>query len=227
MGDEAEAVQALRDYVLVRRSVLPAYYLVLVVCMLGAFLAGWLARGSFIREKAPPKTLPQKPGERVLVSGQIRFRGAGGIGQPDRGAVVILLPGETLPEKPLPIEGLRPWDEDSALATQNREKIAEFGGAWGRADAQGEFNLVLPSPGRYWVLLISRHLARPRWVTEQPHRGIAELDREQLAQYFERPVDLIGPQDYRWTLEQVDTTGLQINQVFAKSEDIGLEGINR
>lgn len=227
IGDGTEALQNLEKYILVRRSALPGYYLVLVACTLGAFLGGWLARGSFVGEKTPPKVVPQERAERVLVSGQIRFLGAGGIGQPDRGAVVMLLPAERLPPKPLPVEGLRPWDEDSALALQNREKVAEFGGAWGKADAQGEFSLVLPTPGQYWVLVISRNLARPRWVTEQPHRGIAELDREQLARYFERPVDLIGPQDYRWTLEKLDATGLQINQVFTRIEQLVPEGIDR
>ncbi len=206
--------QLLSEYVLVRRAALSWYYFVLVGCTLGGLAIGWLAASSFQQPKAVDAAVKSASNERVLLSGEIRYVDGGGMGHPDAGAVVVALPAERLPDSLVPIEGLRPWDRDSAQRQRNLEKLMQHGGAWTTVDEGGQFSVVLPNAGEYWVLVISKNLARPRSLTEQPNRGIGELDLAQLSRYFERPADLIGPQEYYWSLQRVDVSGGQIHHVF-------------
>ncbi|MBC7351115.1 MAG: hypothetical protein H5U08_02045 [Thermogutta sp.] len=204
----------LSEYVLVKRAALSWYYFVLVGCTLGGLAIGWLAASSLQQPKAAGTAAKPASSEPVLLSGEIRFVDARGMGHPDTGAVVIALPAKQFPDSRVPIEGLRPWDSDSPQRQRNLEKLAEHGGAWTTVEEDGQFRLVLPETGDYWVLVISKNLARPKSVTEQPNRGIGELDLAQLSRYFERPVDLIGPQEYSWSLRSVDIGGGQIHHIF-------------
>lgn len=210
--------ETLGEFTLIGPHSLPVYYALLLLVAAGGFVAGWLiGRAGMPHEE---KRLPTTPGvaNRVLLSGHIRFAGISGEGQPDGGAVVLALPADRRPDKPLAIEGLRPWDAGSSQAIKSRERLSEIGGAWGQADENGDFHAVLPSAGRYWVLVISRNLARPAWLTAGSRRGIPELEYEQLTRYFQRPADLIGPQAFRWTLESVPISGLQINHLFVSDD---------
>ena len=220
-----DVARLLSEYVLIRRAALSWYYFVLVGCTLGGLAIGWLAASSFRQPRAVSSPANAASGERVLLSGEIRFIDAGGMGHPDTGAVVIALPARQFPDSPVPIEGLRPWDRDSAQRQRNLEKLAENGGAWTTVDEAGEFSLVLPMQGDYWVLVISKNLARPKSVTEQPNRGIAELDLSQLSRYFERPGDLIGPQEYYWSRQRVEVSGGRIHHVFDGSSWSDLDKI--
>lgn len=209
------------DLILVSRSNIRWYYLILLITAVSCFLLGSLVNR---REPNQPKT-PAKAvegSERVLLSGQIRYGRVNGLPIPDSGAVVIVLPANVTPGRRIPIEGLRPWDRDSAVAQINRERVAEFGTAWTQATEDGSYNLVLPRPGQYWVLMISKNLARSKAALELTNRGIPELDFRQLSQYFERPADLIGSQAYRWSLETIPSTGLTLNHDFQTDAELGI-----
>ncbi|MGQ9770371.1 MAG: hypothetical protein ACUVQG_07450 [Thermogutta sp.] len=212
------------DAVLVSRARIRWYYLILVVTAISFFCMGWLAnRPRSIKEKS---AVPSVEGnDRVLVSGKLRFGRPNGIPIPDVGAVVIAVPSNAMPERRFPIEGLRPWDPDSATGQVNRNRLTEFGAGWTRTAEDGSYHLVLPRPGQYWVLMISKGLARSKATLELTNRGIPELDFEQLSRYFERPADLIGPQAYRWSLETVAATGLNLNHDFQTDRELGIPEI--
>ena len=209
-------------YLLVSRSRVRGYYVLLATSTLLAFFLGWLFGHS--RTPEPRKVEnPQNPMEAVLLTGQIRYTVVKTPALPDSSAVVIAVPKDKLPDEPLPIEGLRPWDADSPTAELHRRAVQDLGGGWARTDADGGFSLVLPRPGAYWVLVISQHLARPQNVTTRQRRGLAELDYRQLSGYFQRPEDLIGPQMYRWSLENIEGQGASLRHTFQSDAGLGVE----
>ncbi len=209
------------DVVIVPRNRIRWYYLMLVVTAIFFFCLGWLANHRQVTQSdTPTKTV--EGGTPVLLSGQLRYGRPKGLPIPDAGAVVIVLPTGATPERPIPIEGLRPWESNSAAGQTNRQRIAELGGMWTQAAEDGSYSVVLPRPGQYWVLAVSKNLARPKQTLELTRRGIAELDYEQLSRYFERPADLIGPQAYRWSLETIGPTGLQLNHDFQVHGELGI-----
>lgn len=209
-------------YLLVSRSRIRGYYALLCACTLLAFFLGWLFGQSKTPEPHQVENV-QNPAETVLVTGQIRYTTGKIPALPDSSAVVIAVPKDKLPDDPLPIEGLRPWDADSPTAELHRQAVRDLGGGWARTDADGGFSLVLPRPGEYWVLIISKHLARPRAVVTRQHRGLAELDYQQLSDYFQRPEDLIGPQAYRWSLEKIEKQGASLRHTFQSDAGLGVE----
>ena len=78
----------------------------------------------------------------------------------DEGAVVIVLPAGKLPDKRLPIAGLRPGDPPPAAGDATSAALAKFGGAAARADASGDFTLSVPAAGSYRILVLSRQATR-------------------------------------------------------------------
>ncbi|MDW8078742.1 MAG: hypothetical protein RMJ16_07620 [Thermoguttaceae bacterium] len=129
---------------------------------------------------------------RILVEGRITFRPDPLSGQPDAGAVIILLPANNLPSKTLPVEGLRPFEPPRSDALGPRA-VAELGGTTERADESGRFMLVL-SPGEYYVLIISRKTRRPQGAPIRPS------DLAAMRKYFYAAEDLIGTAKYHWSL---------------------------
>jgi len=209
------------DVVPVPRAHIRWYYFILIVTAVSCFFLGWsINRREFPQPKSQAKPVPGN--EPVLVSGHIRYGRANGLPLPDAGAVIIALPADVALERRIPIEGLRPWDHDSAVAQVNRERLAEFGAAWVRAADDGSYGLVLPRPGQYWILVISNNLARSKAAFELANRGIPELDFRQLSLYFERPADLIASQAYRWSLETITSTGLTLNHDFQTDAELGI-----
>ncbi len=126
---------------------------------------------------------------RVPVEGKVLLIPQTGTKHGDAGAIVIVLPAAKLPDKRLPIAGLRPGDSpgDATSAV-----LAEFGGAATRTDADGRFAFFVPVAGYYRILIISR----------QATRGIDNLDAvrdiEAIGKYFDAPTDLMQRCGYRW-----------------------------
>jgi len=209
------------DVIIVSRGRIRWYYLLLIMTAVSFFCLGWLSSHRQPVTKKPTNK-PAEGTAPVLLTGQIRYGRPGGLPIPDGGSVVIILPKDTTPERPIPIEGLRLWDSETAAGQVNRQRLSELGAGWVRVAEDGSYSVVLPQPGQYWVLMISRNLARPKAVLELANRGIAELDFEQMSQYFERPGDLVGPQAYRWSLETIGPTGLNLNHDFQTHADLGI-----
>jgi len=161
-----------------------------------AFGAGYfIGRGNatFDRQIAEEQASKQ----RVPVEGTLVYdTGAGRIAG-DENAVIILLPEGKQPEATLSIQGIRPQDPPPRDNNRSVERIRSLGGAYGRADAQGNFYLVVPDQGRYHVLIISAHAARPG------NDDIEEGDLVEMQRYFHLAKELVNRFKYRWTTEEI------------------------
>ncbi len=213
------------DYVLVSRQRIQAYVLLLIGTGLVAFVLGWETAGSrWPDTTASSGTGAKTPGDPVLLTGRVHFAGKGKPLAPDAGAVVIALPLEP-PKERVAVEGLRPWNTSLISRKEATDQIARLGGAFAQADADGSFNVVVPRPGEYRLLIISNNLARPATITARPNRGIDELDVKGIGQYCDRPADLIGPQAYLWTRVEVRPGMPPVRHVFQEGDDLGLDQI--
>ena len=200
--------------ILYRRRTLYIHGLLFLLLAFGAFAAGYfVGRGDVALPL--PGFPPEPAAERVLVEGKLYYDAEPGKVAPDVGAVILALPAEQLPEATLPIQGLRPVDPPPSPESENVRQIENLGGAYERADDSGTFRIVLPKPGQYRVLLISRQTRR------DPETDVDELDLSQISRYFYRAGDLVGPYKYRWTLEEINAGGPSIRHNFGRDGESG------
>ncbi|HWB10206.1 MAG TPA: hypothetical protein VG826_13330 [Pirellulales bacterium] len=151
-----------------------------------AFLAGLLV-GRGYRPDTPVST-PAKAGEEpVALGGHVLYALSPGDSLPDEGAVVIALPADRKPDIKIAARGLRA-DQEADLDAQ--AALGSVGAAAARGDAHGQFQLVVPRPGNYSLLIISSHATRPDGAT------LPMADGETLSNYFASPAELIGQQRY-------------------------------
>ncbi|HUT90415.1 MAG TPA: hypothetical protein VMY37_13015 [Thermoguttaceae bacterium] len=210
---QAPAAQAARPMppgtILYRRRTLYLHGLLFLLLAVGAFVAGYfVGRGDVTLPL--PGARPEPAAERVLVEGKLYYDAEPGKVAPDVGAVILALPAERLPEATLPIQGLRPVDPPPSPESESVREIENLGGAYERADDSGTFRIVLPEPGQYRVLLISRQTGRA------PETDVDELDLSQISRYFHHAADLVGPYKYRWTLEEINADGASIQRNFGR-----------
>lgn len=162
----------------------------LVAVAAGFFTLGYaLARSQNVGGGVEPVDEP------VLIEGRITFTDAMGAPRPDAGALLLVVPA-TPPDVKLRPLGLN--STAGTLADVDAEEFARIGGAMTRADDNGNFTLVVPKPGEYHLLWISRQANRPE--NEMP----AASDLETLAQHFVSPIDLIGLRRYAVTTRRLD-----------------------
>ena len=198
--------------ILYRRRTLYVHGLLFLLLGGGAFAAGYLVG----REDATLQleaVRAEAPSQRVLVEGKLYYDTGTGSVAPDAGAVVIVLPADQRPPATLSIEGLRPRDPPPPSTSQSLRKIEDFGGVYARGDELGAFRAVVPRQGRYRVLLISRRTTRDEEV------GIDELDLTEMTEYFYSAEVLIGPYNYRWTLEEITPQSGPIEHNFGRSAE--------
>ena len=115
----------------------------------------------------------------------------------DENAVVIVLPGDKWPERPLATNGLGPNDRPPQETDESLKAIVAFGGAYCRADASGDFSMVVPDLGTYRMLIVSRNARRPQDVE------LDEVDVVEIEEYLSGAKTLIGRGKYRWTSKEV------------------------
>ncbi len=131
-----------------------------------------------------------------IVTGNLHYPDFDGQPAPDADAVVIVLPLDSVPRITIPIEGLRPNDDEFDPNGDGVQQITEIGGAFQRTGAAGEFSLPLPKSGKYFVLMISSHAKRAEGQAIDP----ATL--QELRRFFRNPGMLIG--EYGFVLEKYD-----------------------
>lgn len=208
-----EAWSPAADLVLFHRRTIYLQGALFLVAVALAFGFGYLVgrSGAAAKPSASGNRTPDEQ-EQVLLEGQVVYDAGSGRPEGDAGAVVVVLPESRMPGSRLPLGVLPPGAPGSAEADVAVRTIEGCGGAYGRADASGAFALVLPRPGKYRLLLVSRHASRP---ADDP---IDELDREEMGRYFRRPEQWIGPWKYRWTLEEVRPGGPAVAHHFGRNE---------
>jgi phage FluMu protein Com len=184
--------------ILYRRQTLYVQAVLFVVVAVVGFGSGYfVGRGdATFEEKVRHEQARKQP---VLIEGTLLYRPVAGKVEGDPGAVVIALPEIEEPlKKRISIQGLRPQEPPPQASDKSVRAIEQLGGAYARADDSGSFWMQVPEQGKYRLLLISRHAARPK------DSEIEELDADQMGMYFTLPRDLVGRNKYRWTREEFD-----------------------
>lgn len=135
--------------------------------------------------------------ERILVEGTLIYDRGAGLPSGDENAVVIALPAGKSPPKKISFQGVRPQvapiESDKAV-----RMIRELGGEYARADASGEYSMVVPDRGKYHLLIISNHATRPEGA------DLDEADRVEMQRYFSKAELVIRRQKYRWWSREIN-----------------------
>jgi len=139
----------------------------------------------------------ESSGNPVVFEGNLSYAASPGQIKPDADAVVIALPFDNRPKEKLASRGLRSTDTGDIDATPAATALHALGGACVRAGAEGEFPLVVPRSGKYFLLVISKHAKR------EAGRSIEFDDLRAMSEYFERPADLIGSFRYDWSVREL------------------------
>ncbi len=183
--------------------------LLLLVLAAVAFGAGYfVGRGdATLRKQIEQEELAK---QRVLIEGKLVYDLGTGRIAGDNNAVVIALPEGKLPGTTLSIWGIRPQDLPPSDTQKSVRMIREFGGAYARANAEGDFSMVVPQQGKYRLLLISNHATRPKGVE------IDEIDLVEMGKYFTLADHLINHFKYRWMLKEIDIGTEEIGENFGR-----------
>ena len=203
------------ELVLFKRHTLYVQAVLLILGPVLAFAAGYfIGRGGAVPSKSRPgdEAAQEEEAEKVLMQGRLLWEPSVGETAGDKGAVMIAIPLGKLPESTLSYRGLRPLDPPPEHHHESVLMIEQLGGLYARADASGSFPLVFDAPGKYRVLLISRHAARGEKF------DIDEAELEEMKRYFLQAKNLIGRYKYRWSLEEIRASGPAIEHNF------GLDG---
>jgi DNA-directed RNA polymerase subunit RPC12/RpoP len=175
-----------------RRTLYLQGLLLLVVFAVGLGSGYLIGRGG-AEDKGPED---QATPERILIEGRLVYDAGTGRPAGDQDAVIIALPQGKLPKTKISFYGARP-QADSAESQQGARRIRELDGEYVRADASGDFSLVIPDRGRYYLLLISNHATRPEGT------DVDEADLIEIGRYFSMPALLIGRYKYCWMLRDI------------------------
>lgn len=200
------------DWILFRRRTIYLQGILFVVTALVSLAFG-VAIGRVSTFVAPVRgglsASGDEPGQ-VLVNGKLSYDPGDGKLAGDEESVILFLPENTKPAKPIPISGLRPQDPPPVPSHRGLRSLEELGGVYARADADGAFRVVLPHGGKYRLLLISRHANRPK------DDYVDEVDRAEIGEYVNRAEDLVGLSKYRWTLETFRSGGPSVMHNFGR-----------
>ncbi len=183
-----------RGMILYPRRTLYVQGLLLLILFAVGFGSGYLIGRGGAEDKRQKE---QAAKERILIEGKLVYdpgtrRPAG-----DQNAVIIALPNGKLPEKKISYQGIGPRD-DYSESHQSVKLIRKLGGEYARADASGDFSMVVPDRGRYHLLIVSNHAARPEGTE------IDEVDLVEMQRYFSAANLLIGRHKYSWTLREIN-----------------------
>jgi hypothetical protein len=181
------------SYVAVPRWILYVQGVLLGVVALICFALGILVGAS----TAPPSGTNDEAVGPVTLSGRVTYLNSGNQQVPDEGGIVIAVPATARPEQRIEIQGLRPEDEPPQEDHSGVMAIRQLGGSATRVDIDGNFRLQLAKPGRYFVLILSRHTRTQDGVMPD-HEHLAQMGR-----YFTSPLDLIGSNKHIWRNERV------------------------
>jgi len=147
---------------------------------------GTVAQGETASAAAAPK---------FVLNGTIEYRTGNG-NVPDAGARILAFPTTQKPLKKISTGGLRPGDE-KAMDQTGVDGLMKLGGAVATADAKGVYSVTLPKEGAYWILVLSKNVARPGPLTLQ-------LDERKLYDYFADANSVLGEKDFALAVRRVN-----------------------
>ena len=180
--------------ILYPRRTLYVQGLLLLILFVVGFGSGYLIGRGGAADGQPDEEAAK---ERILIQGNLVYDRDSGRPAGDRSAVIIALPQGKFPKSKIPFQGIRPQDSPDE-SNKSVRMIRQLGGEYARADASGDFSMVVPDRGKYHLLIVSSHAARPEGADPD------EVDLIEMEPYFSTAKLLIGRCKYRWTLRQID-----------------------
>lgn len=173
-----------------------ADWLVAGACLAGSFALGFLvarwtmagttnaapATAQPAAPESPQPTAPEPAGMTSGLFGRITYKTADGQSRPDGGARIIVLPQPWSGTDKLPAAPFVAAPASSEFTTA-AAALQQQGGGVAVADDDGRYQLALPNPGSFGVLVLSHY---------QPGDGHAAGLRDHLDAAFDRPDRLLG-----------------------------------
>lgn len=159
--------------------------------LLGSVALGFFIFGLIVGSRAGPD-LAGVALQPCTISGEIRFQAAAQNDSADNGARVIVVPQAVRPDQKAAASGLRPSDPAPADGHVGMAVLRSLGGDVTSVDEQGRFQCHVPSPGRYYILVISRHAKRP------DHATLEGRDLAQIGRYISPAANVLESQQYTW-----------------------------
>lgn len=149
------------------------------------------------RVTTSPETQANARQLRCQVVGEVQYR-SNNQARPDNQSVVILLPQRRRLDVRPNSQALRPGMELDAN-DPNQQLIREIGGEVTVVDSKGDFELTVPSPAEYYLLIISMNRRRPS------DKSITKEQRAAMGAYFVPVDELISDHDFTW--QELSLTG--------------------
>lgn len=140
----------------------------------------------------PPAAVTSSSSASPAVRGRITFKNSSGDSRPDRGARVIVFPPQRSGEAKLSLAGFRAGDAAADYEVA-RAALRALGGDVAIVQEDGSYEVFLPAAGQYSILVISHY--QPRDTDD----AIAPALRSLLAEYFDRPEQLLGLVSYHFS----------------------------
>lgn len=132
------------------------------------------------------------PGQPCTVSGLVLYDSRAERAMPDADSTVIIVPLASRPDQKAAAAGLRPGDPAPGEEHPGIALIRSLGGDFARVDRSGRFRVRVMIPGRYYILVVSRHAQRAG--DEQPQAK----DLAQIGRYVVPATNLLENQRYTW-----------------------------
>jgi hypothetical protein len=152
---------------------------------------GYWAASPLIHRKSPTEIATaveptsRQPEASPAVTGRVTYKTQDGSTLPDHHARILVLPREREGTLKLSPVGFRAADDPADVRLASAA-VKSLGGDFAQADNGGNFEVHLPNPGTFHIVILSNYSQR---------RDSEELDPELLrvlAPYFEQPANLVG-----------------------------------
>jgi hypothetical protein len=125
---------------------------------------------------------------------------------------VIVLPDGVSLDKPLPAVGFRPDDPPAGPNDAGMKMLASLGGTTARAASDGRFALVIPKPGLYHLLIISRNRSGKQ------DEALDRQDLKELGNFFEPTNEVLKDRRWKWIPRKVQPGMQPVNVDFLALE---------
>jgi len=180
-----------------------------IVLAAAAFGAGYfIGRGDATYEKKLAAEAAAK--ESIMLEGRIVYNPGTGQIAGDRGAVIIALPERDPLDPKLGIRDIRVTDPTPTENHKTLRRIRNLGGGYDRANVDGNFSILLPDQGKFWLLIISANTTRPR------DQELDDVDLVQIENYFTLADHLLDRYKYRWESLEINRGTDLIEQDFRR-----------
>jgi len=174
------------------RLTVPRYVLYTQGFLLGTVALVFFVFGLVIGSRSRDVPADRLAGKPPSVSGTVMHAGPGEDPAPDAQSVIILLPGSRQGDQKASIAGLRPEEPMPDEDHSSLQMLRSVGGDYTRADRRGRYRVRGASPGRYTLLILSRHCSRP--AGESPQASHLAF----LGRFFVPANELLAGGAYRW-----------------------------